>query len=177
MTDARSTVRTLGLVLVVLAGFALLPRVLGSKHSALVGHPAPAFALTAVANTGADGPTLSLNDLRGRVVLLDFWATWCGPCVTEGPILDRLARRWSDKGLVVVGVDTDTPDQGDPAAFAAAHGLSYPIVHDVRGDAARAYGIEDLPTLVVVSRSGTVVAVRTGVTEDADLDRLVRQAL
>ena len=124
----------------------------------------------------AEPGTFRLSELRGHAVLLDFWATWCEPCRLEAPIVEQLSRRWRDRGVVVVGVDTDTPDQGDPARFAAAHGLTYPMVKD-DGRASRAYGVDALPTLVVVSRMGKIVAVRAGVTDDAELDRLVRQAL
>ncbi len=178
--SSRSTLGVLGLVLMLLAGFGLLPRVLRQHHGASVGRDAPDFALPLVANASSVGeskPTLSLTELRGRAVLLDFWATWCEPCRIQAPIVDQVARRWSGRGLVVVGVNTDTPDQGDPRAFALSRGLSYPIVRDDVGAASRAYEVEDLPTLVVVSRTGKVVAVRTGVTDDGEIERLVRQAL
>ncbi len=177
---SRSTLKALGLVLVLLAGFALLPRLLRPLHPAGIGHDAPDWMLPLVANgasVGKDDGTLRLSELRGQAVLMDFWATWCEPCRIEAPIVDQLARRWRDRGLVAVGVDTDGPDQGDPRAFALARGLSYPIVHDTVGAASHAYGVEDLPTLVVVSRTGKIVAVRTGVTDDGELERLVREAL
>jgi thiol-disulfide isomerase/thioredoxin len=173
-----STLGALGLVLVLLAGFAFLPRVFTQRV-----REAPDFNVTVVANGAglgagmADSKTLSLSELRGSAVLLDFWATWCAPCRAQAPIVDQLSRRWHDKGVVVVGVNTDTPDQGDPGAFAMAHGLTYPIVHDVSGEAQRAFAVESLPTLVVVSRTGKITAVRTGMTDDAELERLIRQAM
>jgi cytochrome c biogenesis protein CcmG, thiol:disulfide interchange protein DsbE len=179
--DPRSTQTTLGalgLVLLLLAGFALLPRIFVPSVK-----EAPDFTLDLVANARALGAdrveqkTLSLHDLRGSAVLLDFWATWCEPCRLEAPIVDRVARRWRDKGVVVVGVDTDTPDQGDPREFTLAHGLTYPMVHDRSGDAARAFEVDSLPTLVVLSRSGKITAVRTGTTDQAELERLIAQAL
>jgi cytochrome c biogenesis protein CcmG/thiol:disulfide interchange protein DsbE len=176
----EATFGGLGLAIVLVAGFAFLPRVFARESGPLVGHGAPAFTLPIVANGAAFGAaksTLSLSDLQGQAVLLDFWATWCGPCRAEAPIVDQVSRRWRDQGVVVVGIDTDTPDQGDPRAFARDHGLSYPIVHDDVGLASRQYEVESLPTLVVVSRAGKIVAVRTGVTDDAELERLIRQAL
>ena len=179
--DPRSTQTTLGalgLVLALLAGFALLPRVFTPRI-----REAPDFNLAVVANGAGLGPaladdkTLSLSELRGSAVLLDFWATWCAPCRAQAPIVDQLSRRWHDKGVVVVGVNTDSRDQGDPRAFAMSHGLTYPIVHDTTGEASRAFAVESLPTLVVVSRTGKITAVRTGVTDDAELERLIRQAL
>jgi thiol-disulfide isomerase/thioredoxin len=133
---------------------------------------APEFTLK-----DSTGKVVHLSDYKGKVVLLDFWATWCGPCRAEAPIVDQVSRRWRDKGVVVVGVNTDLPDQGDPKAFAMAHNLTYPIVHDTEGQAQRAFAVDSLPTLVVVSRTGKITAVRTGMTDDAELERLIRQAL
>ena len=183
LADPRSTTTTLGVlgaVVALLVGLVILPRVLHRPEAPLVGQDAPDAAVTMIANgaaLGADGSALHLADLRGHVVVLDFWATWCGPCRMQAPIMDQVSRRWSDRGVVVVGVDTDTPDQGDPRQFALSHGLSYPIVQDRTGEASRLYAITGLPTLVVLSPSGKVVAVRTGVTESSEIERLLRQAL
>lgn len=175
----RDTLGALTMVVALLVGVAVYSRVFPSR-SALVGHEAPDFQLGVVANGSIlekNPATLSLRDLRGRAVLLDFWATWCTHCRAEAPVLDGIARRWRDRGVTVVGVDMDAPGQGDPREFAVRHGLSYPIVHDARGDASREYRIEELPTLVLVSRDGVVVAVRTGAADGRELDRLVQQAL
>jgi cytochrome c biogenesis protein CcmG, thiol:disulfide interchange protein DsbE len=179
-TPPRSTLWALGVVMFLLSAFALMPRLRRSHAVVHAGADAPDFTLSLAANgdaVGNDTGTLSLKDLRGHAVLLDFWATWCQPCRAQAPIVDALARRWRERGVVVVGVGTDRPEEGDPGAFALARGLSYPIVRDDMGRASRAYGVEGLPTLVVVSPAGKIVAVRTGVTDDPELERLVRQAL
>jgi cytochrome c biogenesis protein CcmG, thiol:disulfide interchange protein DsbE len=178
--STRTTLAALSLVIALLGGLVLLPRVFARTEAPLVGRKAPDFSLSLVANgeaLGGDGSTLSVAQLRGRAVVLDFWATWCGPCRVEGPILDAVSRRWRDRGVVVVGVDTDLPDQGDPREFAVAHGLTYPMVHDRSGEASRLYGIDSLPTLVVLSRTGKVIAVRMGVTDDHEIEHLLRLAL
>jgi cytochrome c biogenesis protein CcmG, thiol:disulfide interchange protein DsbE len=179
----RDTLGALGAVCALLIGVALYPRLFPPRN-VLVGREAPDFRLGLVANAGPMGAgegenerTLSLRELRGRAVLLDFWATWCEHCRAEAPVLDGVARRWRDRGVTVVGIDTDGPGQGDPREFALRHGLSYPIAVDQTGDASRDYRVDQLPTLVVVSRSGVVLAVRTGRTDGAELDRLVQQAL
>jgi cytochrome c biogenesis protein CcmG/thiol:disulfide interchange protein DsbE len=177
--DSRSAIGALGLVLALLVGLVVLPRVLAFHGTSLVGRDGPDFSLSLVANgadLGGDGQPLTMGRLRGHAVLLDFWATWCPPCRVEAPIVDQIAKRWRDRGVVVVGVNTDTPDQGDPREFALSHGLSYPIVQDVAGEASRLYEIANIPTLVVLSRSGKVVAVRTGITDDGEIERLLRQA-
>jgi thiol-disulfide isomerase/thioredoxin len=161
-------------VLAMLVGFAVLPRLFRPPQSALVGKDAPDFSLLVVLN-GGDKPNLTLSELQGKPVILDFWATWCGPCQAEAPILDKIAQRYRDKGLVVVGVNTsDAPGRAKPWAW--THHISFPIVYDP-DDVAPKYGVENLPTLVVVSKTGKVMAVRTGVTSDAELERLVAAAL
>ena len=175
-SSERTSGFTIGAVIVaVVVGFALLPR-LFPPGSALSGKDAPDVALKLVANAPTDGADVSLSSLRGRAVLLDFWATWCGPCQEEAPIVDRIAQRYRDQGLTVVGVDT-SDEAGKAAPFASRHHLTYPIAYDEGQRAAAAYGVENLPTLVLISKAGKVVAVRTGVTKDADLDDLVKRAL
>jgi len=172
----------IGLVVVgMVVGFAWLPRVLAATN-ANEGRDAPDFKVKLVANAeGLASPpampptSLSLADLKGHAVILDFWATWCGPCRAEAPIVDRVAGRYRDKGLVVVGVNT-SDDDGLAAPFAKQNGLSYPIAFD-DGKVARAYGADALPTLVVIDTQGKIVAVRQGMTDTAELERLVERAL
>ncbi len=165
-------------VALLIGGFAILPRVFKPQEGELVGKAAPDFTLKLVMNEAIAGgkPGLTLSDLRGQAVVLDFWASWCGPCQAEAPIINKVAQRYKDRGLVVVGVNTSDNEQ-KARAWAAQRGLSFPIVYDGNDATARAYGVENLPTLVVVSRTGNVIAVRTGMTDDAELEALVKQAL
>jgi len=178
--STETTLGGLGLAIAVCAGFALLPRLFSREGGPLLGHDAPDFTLPIVANSetlGMGNATVTLSELRGKAVLLDFWATWCGPCRAQIPIVDQVARRWQGRGVVVLGVSTDATDEENLRQFAIARGLIYPILQDAVGLASRSYEVENLPTLVVVSPAGKVVAVRTGVTEDAELERIIRRAL
>jgi thiol-disulfide isomerase/thioredoxin len=175
---------SLGLIVVGLVGaIAFLPRVL--PHGRDAGSDAPDFAIPVVAN--ADGlkldpnvatpaKTFKLSDYHGHPVLLDFWATWCGPCKAQSPIVNRVAARYKDRGLIVVGVNT-SDEPGSAAPYAKGHGLAFPMTYDEGNQAARAFGVENLPTMVLVTKTGKVAAVRMGMTSDDEIDRLVRSAL
>lgn len=162
------------LVLSLLFGFAILPRLFAAHEGSFVGKPAPDFTLPVVAN-GA-GQTLSLHELQGKAVILDFWATWCVPCQQEAPIINKIAQRYHDKGLEVVGVNTDDED-GRAGPWVTSHGISYTTVYDKGNVAAGGYGVSNLPTLVVISRSGQITAVREGLTDDGELESLLKQVL
>jgi cytochrome c biogenesis protein CcmG/thiol:disulfide interchange protein DsbE len=166
------------LILSLCFGFAILPRLFTSSDGELVGKPAPAFSLPIILNGVGEDRTLSLGQFQGSAVVLDFWATWCGPCQLEAPVVNKLSQRFKEQGLVVVGVDTSEPNgQGPARAWAQSHGLSYPIVFDMNDETARRYGVTSMPTLVVISRTGKVTAVREGLTSDGELETLVHDVL
>ncbi len=99
-----------------------------------------------------DGGSIALEDLRGKVVIMDFWATWCGPCRQVMPSLQELHETHGEE-LVVIGVNTW--EQEDPAAFMVENGYTYPIV--INGDAvAQEYFVEGIPTFYVIAQDGTV---------------------
>ena len=116
----------------------------------------------------ARGTVVSLASLEGKVVVLDFWATWCGPCRAACPAVQALHEQFADRGdVVIVGIHFD--NEGDPAAYMAEHGFTFPVIVDGRA-VVRTYGVKRIPTFVVVDRSGTIVYRRTGFATASDLD-------
>ena len=172
------SLKTAGLVVVLAAGIALVPRLLHGLGGSAPDSDAPAFEAKVVLNADAEHETksMSLAELKGRPVVIDFWASWCGPCRAEAPIVDGLARRYKDKGVVVIGMNTQ--DEVPLAQqFAKSKNLSFPILFDADNSIAQHYRVDSLPTLVVINKEGKISAIRHGVTSDADLDRLIKEVL
>lgn len=122
-----------------------------SGPAALAGQQAPSFAVPALG-----GATSGLDRYRGRVVVMNLWASWCPPCRAEMPDLQHLYQSYKSKNVVVLGVD-----QGESAqrvsAFAQSLGIHYPILLDEQQQYGRVYAALGLPTTIVVSPQGTVV--------------------
>lgn len=130
-----------------------------------LGKPAPAIVATDV-----DGKPVSLAELKGRVVLVEFWATWCPPCVTAIPGLEELERKYHDRGLVILGINVDAmhEDVKDAKAamsavrrFLVRHRVTWTNVLNGEGaaDFAKVYGVEEIPANFLVGRDGQIVAV------------------
>ena len=117
---------------------------------ATVGEAAPNFELQ-----NLDGQSISLSSLRGKPVLVNFWATWCGPCVSEMPYIQEIHEEWSDRGLMVLAINI-----GDSAAeaeqFLQEHNLSLPVLLDTRNVVASQYGIRAIPTTFFIDKDGIV---------------------
>jgi len=139
------------LALVLMFAFIVLPYVDPGKK---VDVAAPDFTLPVIHGSDAGKP-LSLSALSGEVIVLDFWASWCGPCKKQMPILDRVAQDYSGKGVTFLGISTDT--EADAALeFLKAIPVSYPSVLDLTGEVSRDFGITGLPTLVIIDAEGKV---------------------
>lgn len=160
-----------GASLLLAAGCSERPR---GPTAALVDGPAPALDLPLVAGEGAaEGDRVSLEALRGRVVVLDFWASWCAPCRQSIPALNRVHARYGDRiEMLGVNIEGELPAARVQAAH-ARFGAEFPSLHDVRGEVQSRYRVQSIPTLVLIDPSGTVRWVETGVPNpDALADRV-----
>lgn len=115
--------------------------------------PAPAFTLEDLA-----GHQTGLADFTGRVVVVNFWATWCVPCREEMPHLEGLWRTYRDRGLVVVGVSEDRGGAKRVRKYVARMGLTFPVLLDPKGGVGRAYRVTGLPATVLIGRDGRLAA-------------------
>ena len=118
--------------------------------------PAEDFALPAY-----DGGTFRLAEQRGKIVLVNFWATWCPPCLEEMPAMERLWRKQKDAGFLLVAVSVDADPQ-KVRPFVAEHKLSFPIAFDTKMAVAEKYGVRALPSSFIVGRDGTLTALALG---------------
>lgn len=128
----------------------------GHIDSPLIGRPAPTFTLRAVGT----GQPLSLEQLRGKPVVINFWATWCMPCYQEHPVLVQNARMLGDNVQFVGVVFNDTEDKIQQ--FLNARGSAYPTVIDEAGKTAIAYGVGGVPETFFVDKTGNIVAKYEG---------------
>ncbi len=117
---------------------------------AQVGEPAPDFKLE-----NLDGQSVSLSDLRGKPVLLNFWTTWCDPCRAEMPYLQQVYEEWSGKGLVVLAINIgESPSE--VKRFLQTYNLSLPVLLDTKEATARKYNITGIPTSFFIDKDGII---------------------
>ena len=132
------------------------------------GRVAPAFSAERL-----NGSEVRLADHNGEVVLIDFWATWCPPCVSSMPALERVWQKHKGKGFVVLAVNIEPENLGRVRRFVKSKSLTFPIVID-KGTIAPSYGVYSYPTSVLVGRDGVVQHVWRGPPSEASLDAAVK---
>ena len=118
--------------------------------------PGPAFTLT-----GRDGKPVSLSEFKGDVVMINFWASWCGPCRQEMPLLDSIYRQYKSLGFVLLGVNVE-PDSKAANAWLKRTPVSYPILYDTQSAVSKLYQVQGMPTTVILGRKGNIRYVHQG---------------
>lgn len=163
-------VLAVGLVALLLA-LLVWKLVRGNGDQAKIGKAAPNFTLTRIDRPGK----LQLASLRGKVVILNFWASWCAPCKQEAPTLARASKQYAGRA-VVLGVDVND-FAGDARRFAHKYGLSYPLVHDNHNVTSPKYGLTGLPETFFIDRRGRLVVHVPGEVAAAQIRNGVEEAL
>ena len=130
------------------------------------GAPAPAFQLNS--NTGKP---LALADFKGQIVLLNFWASWCGPCRQEMPILEQLNRQYHGKGVTLLGINVE-PDSAAAVDWLKATPVTFPILFDTESKVSNLYEVAGMPNTVIVDRKGVVRYIHRGYSAGAENDYL-----
>ena len=140
-----------------LAVFSRITAVAGTALAAIApSAPAPDFTLRT-----ATGPNLRLQEQRGQVVLINFWATWCGPCRQEMPQLNKLYDKYRSAGFVLLGINIDD-DAHRATDVAAKLGLKFPVLLDTDKAVSRLYDLGTMPTTVLIDRDGRVRHIHAG---------------
>ena len=172
-------------VIFVVASMLLAGHFISQRHAAApagaaltaadpAGRVAPDFELKSI-----DGKSYKLADLRGKAVLLNFWATWCPPCKIEIPWFIELQRQYADQGLVVVGVamDDDTNKQKVVSEFASQMKIDYPILLGTDQVADQYGGVDALPTTFFIGRDGRIVRRVMGLAGHSEFEEAIQAAL
>jgi peroxiredoxin len=137
--------------------------------SGMEGQQAPDFALKS-----STGENMRLSEFRGDVVMINFWATWCGPCRQEMPLLDELYSRYQRVGFNLLGVNIDD-DSNRAMNMIEELGVNFPVLFDARKEVSKLYEVEAMPVTVIVDRKGTVRYIHHGYKpgyEDMYLDQI-----
>src|ERR1700722_3294569 len=120
------------------------------------GAAAPGFQLHSASSTD-----LSLSDLKGQVVLINFWASWCGPCRQEMPVLEQLYKKYKPAGFTLLGVNVE-PKSADAVGFLKATPVSFPILFDPDSKVSQLYEVSGMPSTVILDRTGKVRYIHHG---------------
>ncbi len=139
--------------------FFILINMLLSNHVLAIetGHTMPECALNSMADNQAGG----LNQYKGKVVYVDFWASWCGPCAKSFPFLNEMHQQLKDKGLQVVGVNLDE-NLDDAKGFLAKYPAEFTVMADVSKDCAKAFDVKAMPSSYIVDKNGQIHHVHLG---------------
>jgi peroxiredoxin len=119
--------------------------------------PAPAFQLS-----GRNGTTIDLSQYKGKVVMINFWATWCGPCRQEMPLLESIYKQYKARGFTMLGVNVEPDSKAAEAWLAKQKPVSFPIAFDVDSKVSKMYKVAGMPSTIFVDRNGNITEMHKG---------------
>ena len=150
MTKRVKVMLVITLVSVLTSGLVMAGCSPSSAQGVEVGNQAPDFQLQSL-----DGQTVSLGDLQGKPVLINFWATWCSPCRGEMPYIQEIYEGWSDRGLVVLAINIGE-SSSKAEEFMQSYNLSLTVLLDTKQDVAQKYNIQYIPTTFFIDKDGII---------------------
>jgi len=163
MQSNRRWIWFIGLLILGLVWIGVSADRLGASTNGLIPAPAQGFLAPDFTLETMSGASYKLSDLRGQAVVVNLWASWCGPCRLEMPALNKVYEEYKDKGLVILAVNATNQD--NPAAveaFVAQFGLRFPVLMDNDGTVSRLYELRSLPTTFFIGRDGVIRRVIVG---------------
>src|SRR5580692_8414591 len=131
-------------------GLMALTTVILATANAAGDPPAPGFTLPA-----RGGSTIDLSQFKGQVVMINFWASWCGPCRQEMPLLEGMYKKYQPLGFTLIGVNVE-PDQKDAESFLKQTPVTFPVLFDAKSKVSGLYNVQGMPTTVFIDRKGKV---------------------
>jgi thiol-disulfide isomerase/thioredoxin len=156
-----------------LAGFIFFVPLTGEVHATNIGDVAPSFELQ-----GENGEIISLAKLKGKVVYLDFWASWCGPCRQSFPWMNEMQEKYGQQGLEVLAINLDG-NLTDAKKFLQENPAKFKIAYDTKAQTPKLLGVKGMPTSYLIDRQGRVVSVHVGfnLAKKSDLETELKQVL
>jgi len=138
-------------------GLALAAAFVLPAFAATSSGPAPAFQLS-----GRNGKAIDLSQFKGQVVMINFWATWCGPCRQELPLLEDIYKKYKPMGFTMLGVNVEPDSKAAEAWLAKQKPVSFPIAFDVDSKVSKMYKVAGMPSTVFVDRKGNIRVMHMG---------------
>jgi len=130
--------------------------VTGASFAAAAGGPAPAFTLS-----GLTGQPAALSQFKGQVIMVNFWATWCGPCQQEMPLLDQMYKKYKPAGFTLIGVNVDK-ESAPVMDLMTRKPVSFPVLLDPASQVSKAYHVDEMPSSVIIDRKGEIRYIHRG---------------
>ncbi|MEI7024594.1 thiol-disulfide oxidoreductase ResA [Paenibacillus sp. y28] len=152
------------LVVVVIGGYTITQSLWAENDKPREGGKAPAFSLQ-----GTDGQIHELSDYKGKALLINFWGTWCEPCVREMPAIERQYGKWKDKGFEVVGINLNESSV-NVQNFVKQNGLSFPILYDPGYAIRNKYAVTSYPTSFFVTPEGKIMKIAVGEMQESFIE-------
>ena len=177
MEKKRNSLKILLLLVIVIAAAVVLYNFLGSRteHSSIGKSSSPAVDFTV---TDQQGNSVSLSDMKGRPVIINFWASWCSPCRSEMPHFDKMYKEYGNEiQFMMVNLTGDSETVDTASSYIESEGYSFPVYYDTDGEGASAYSVYSIPATYFIDAEGNIVSQAQGALDESTLQKAIDQLL